>query len=252
MGSRPVEGKSRRHHPRHVLRVRRRPGPAAVDVGRDEVDLLAVLVRDGGAGGGPGVGAQDDAVLELREEMEGLREGGARAARSLCFPGSIAQRAREGARVLCTVAGVSSVTRSMHRAHREAEVTPSRDTPGGRASFRTAFNARERRSRPAPRALSPLSHTLNTSPTMVVPVFLKPGAFTPRASKAALRASRSNANPPPVMTEMEREKEAQREREGCELVRRGVLTARACVCLVSARAARLARRETGRRSRREK
>ena len=51
-------------------------GPAAVDVGGEVVDLLAVLVGHLRAAGGPGVGAKDDAVLVDEADDGGARLGG--------------------------------------------------------------------------------------------------------------------------------------------------------------------------------
>ena len=58
-----VPGAVRRRRACGVLRVGGGPGAAAVDVGRDEMDLLAVLVGDGGARRRPRVRAQHHAVL---------------------------------------------------------------------------------------------------------------------------------------------------------------------------------------------
>ena len=51
-------------------------GAAAVDVGGEVVDLLAVLVGHLRAAGGPGVGAKDDAVLVDEADDGGARLGG--------------------------------------------------------------------------------------------------------------------------------------------------------------------------------
>ena len=67
-----VQGQGRGDHARRVFRVGRGAGAAAVDVGGDEVDLLAVFVRDGGAGGGARVGPEDDAVLCGEERERGF------------------------------------------------------------------------------------------------------------------------------------------------------------------------------------
>jgi len=106
----------------HRLRVCRCSCAAAVDVGRDEVDFLAVLVRDGVPVRAPSVSPQDNPVLRRT------------------------------------------------RARRESACR-------GAAAVRI----------PRPRAL-------NTTPAMVVPVFVAVGAFRPTASSTALRRTRSAQN----------------------------------------------------------
>lgn len=60
-----------RRHPRGHLGVRGDSSPTAVDVGGDEVDLLAALVRHHRIVSGPRIGAQDDPVAEHK-----ARDGG--------------------------------------------------------------------------------------------------------------------------------------------------------------------------------
>lgn len=45
--------------------------------------------------------------------------------------------------------------------------------------------------------------TLKITPEIVVPVFLKPGGFTPLASRKALRAQRSKSKPPVTVIGMQ-------------------------------------------------
>ena len=63
-----------RDHVGHVLRVRGRAGTAAVNVGRNVVDLCAVLIRNNRAFRRARIGAQHNAVLEnnARNRRAGL------------------------------------------------------------------------------------------------------------------------------------------------------------------------------------
>ena len=73
-----VQRERGRDHARRVFGVGRGARAAAVDVRGDKVDLLAVLVGDGGARGRARVGPEDDAVLVVAaaEEEEGEVERG--------------------------------------------------------------------------------------------------------------------------------------------------------------------------------
>lgn len=143
------------HHARHVLCVGRRTGAAAVDVGGDEVDFLAVFVGHRGARGGARVGAQHHAVLQGQ-------------------PGGAVRKVVRHRRVRCN--GFRCLCRPRQQGARRGDA--------GGAVLGTG------------QPPSPSRRALKITPAMVVPVFVKPGCFAPRASKNSFRLHRSKLKPP--------------------------------------------------------